>query len=124
MRVMLRFLLTMAACTVAGALPAIVPAAFGQTQTAPTATEKPALEGPTPISYACANEQTFLVVYKAGEEADLMLGTRTFTLKQVPTGSGFKYADGTLTLSGKGEEAMLEGAPGGTLRSCIAKERR
>lgn len=121
---MLRIVLTMAACLFAGALPAIVPAALGQTQTQPTAQETPPIEGPKPTSYTCANDQTFLVVYKAGEEADLVFGTRTFTLKQAPTGSGFKYTDGTVTLSGRGEQAMLEGAPGGDLRNCAAQERR
>ncbi|MGE0152913.1 MAG: MliC family protein [Reyranellaceae bacterium] len=120
---MLRFLLGMAACGVAGALPAIVPAALGQTQTPPTAAETPPVDGPKPTAYACAGEQTFLVVYKAGEAADLVLGTRTFTLKQVPAGSGFRYTDGTLTLVGKGREAILEGAPGGALRECIMRDK-
>jgi membrane-bound inhibitor of C-type lysozyme len=122
---MIRIILSFAACIFAGALPAIIPAALGQTQSAPNATEKPPVAGPTPTSYTCPNEQTFLVVYKSGEEADLMLGTRTFTLKQVAGGSGFKYTDGTLTLTGKGEEATLEGAPGaGAMRNCMAQKKR
>jgi membrane-bound inhibitor of C-type lysozyme len=120
---MVRFLLSLVACIFAGALPAIIPAAIGQTQTAPIADEKPPVEGPTPVAYGCAGEQTFSVVYKKGEEADLVMGTKTFTLKQVQGGSGFKYSDGTVTLTGKGREAMLEGAPGGVLRECMAKDR-
>lgn len=121
---MLRFILTIVACLFAGALPAIIPAALGQTQAPPTAKDAPPIEGPKPTSYTCASEQTFLVVYRAGEEADLIFGTRTFTLKQTPTGSGFKYTDGTVTLSGRGDQATLEGAPGGDLRNCEAQERR
>lgn len=121
---MIRFVLSMVACLFAGALPAIVPAALGQSQTPPTAAEQSPVRGPEPMSYSCADNQTFLVVYKAGEEADLMFGTRTFTLKQTPTGSGFMYTDGTVTLTGKGQEAMLEGAPGGTLRNCMAQDKR
>lgn len=120
---MLRFLLTLMACIFAGALPAIIPAALGQTQNPPIAAEKPPIDGPRPIAYGCAGAQTFSVVYKKGEEADLIMGTKSFTLKQLPSGSGFKYSDGTLTLTGKGREAMLEGAPGGALRDCIAKDK-
>lgn len=120
---MLRFLLTLLACIFAGALPAIIPAALGQTQNPPVAGETPPIDGPKPIAYACAGEQTFSVVYRKGEEADLIMGTKTFTLKQLPAGSGFKYTDGTVTLSGKGREAMLDGAPGGALRDCIAKDK-
>lgn len=120
---MLRFLLSLAACVVAGALPAIIPAATGQTQTAPIAAEKPPVEVPAPVAYGCAGEQTFSVVYKKGEEADLVMGTKTFTLKQLPVGSGFKYSDGTVTLTGNGREAMLEGVPGGVWRECMAKDR-
>ncbi len=120
---MLRFLLTLLACLFAGALPAIIPAAIGQTRTPPIADEKPPIEGPAPLAYGCAGGQTFMVVYKRGEEADLIMGTRSFTLRQVPSGSGFRYSDGTLTLVGKGREAMLEGAPGGTLRECIARDK-
>lgn len=120
---MLRFLLSLLACTFAGALPAIIPAALGQTQNPPIAAEKPPIDGPKPVAYGCAGEQTFSVVYKKGEEADLIVGAKTFTLKQVPSGSGFKYSDGTLTLSGRGQQVMLEGAPGGTLRGCIAKDK-
>lgn len=121
---MLRFLFTLLACLFAGALPAIIPAALSQTQNPPVAAEKPPIDGPRPVAYSCAGEQTFSVVYKQGEEADLIMGTKTFTLKQVPSGSGFKYGDGTLTLTGKGQEAMLEGASGGTLRECMSKDKR
>jgi membrane-bound inhibitor of C-type lysozyme len=96
---------------------------LGQTQNPPIAGEKPPIDGPRPIAYGCAGGQTFSVVYKKGEEADLVMGTKTFTLKQVLSGSGFKYTDNTLTLTGKGQEAMLEGATGGALRDCIAKDK-
>jgi len=48
---MLRFILTMAACLFAGALPAIVPAALGQTQAPPTPNDTPPVDGPKPIAY-------------------------------------------------------------------------
>lgn len=125
---MIRFLLTFMACTAAASLPAIVPAALGQNQAQgqampPVADEGPRVAGPTPVAYACAAERGFSVVYNAGESADLLIGDSSFTLKQLQSGSGFRYSDGTVTLAGKGKEAMLEGAPDGVYRDCIARER-
>lgn len=121
---MLRFALTFLACLVAGALPAIVPAALGQ-NSPPTAAQGPKIDGPKPVAYRCASERTFSVVFKAGEEADLVMGTKTYTLRQQRSASGFRYSDGTLTLIGKGQEAALEGTPGpvSELSHCVAQER-
>ena len=121
---MLRFALTFLACLVAGALPAIVPAALGQ-NSPPTAAQGAKIDGPKPVAYRCASERTFSVVFKAGEEADLVMATKTYTLRQQRAASGFRYTDGTLTLIGKGQEAALEGTPGpvGGLRHCVAQDR-
>ncbi|MGE0661000.1 MAG: MliC family protein [Reyranellaceae bacterium] len=123
---MLRFLVAFVLCLVMGAMPAIVPAALGQNVPAaipPVADEKPPIEGPKPVAYRCASDRTFSVVYKGGEEADLVMGTKTYTLKQQRAASGFRYTDGTLTLIGKGQEATLEGTPVGALHHCLTQDR-
>jgi len=114
-----------------GAMPAIVPAALGQSMPAaiPSPTdEEPTIEettaaGPRPVAYRCASERTFSVVYRGGEEANLVMGTNTYTLRQQRAVSGFRYTDGTLTLIGKGQEASLEGTPVGALRHCLTQNR-
>ena len=123
---MLRFLVAFVLCLVMGAMPAIVPAALGQSVPAvvpPTADGKSPVDGPKPVAYRCASDRTFSVVYNGGEQADLVMGTMTYTLRQQRAASGFRYTDGTLTLTGKGQEATLEGTPVGALHHCLTQDR-
>lgn len=71
------------------------------------------------IRYRCENGFDFGVTYQAG-------GTRALVersgysdlLRQAPSASGAKYSDGKMTLSAKGEGAVLDLPGGPTYRNC------
>lgn len=71
------------------------------------------------IRYRCENGFDFGVTYQAG-------GTRALVersgysdlLRLAPSASGARYTDGKLTLSAKGESAVLEELGGATYRNC------
>lgn len=71
------------------------------------------------IRYRCENGFDFAVTYQAG-------GTRALVersgysdlLRLAPAASGARYTDGKLTLSAKGDSAVLELPGGPTYRSC------
>lgn len=63
------------------------------------------------VSYACIGDQRISVRYFLGQtRADLSYEGKTFSLNQLPSGSGIRYSDGNLTLLGKGDEAFVEQA--------------
>jgi membrane-bound inhibitor of C-type lysozyme len=71
------------------------------------------------IRYRCENGFDFGVTYQAG-------GTRALVersgysdlLRQVPSASGARYSDGKMTLSAKGDGAVLDLPGGPTYRNC------
>ncbi len=78
------------------------------------------------VSYRCGDGVEMAVVY-AGRAtglqgtADLIWDAKGYRLKQVVSGSGSSYTDGTLTLVTKGDEAFVEKSGETVLKDCVAK---
>ena len=58
-------------------------------------------------AYICGKE-SFTVEFTKDRKAIFKMGDREALLSAVVSGSGFRYSDGILTLSGKGDEASVE----------------
>ena len=58
-------------------------------------------------TYICG-KKSFTVEFTKDRKAIFKMGDREALLSAIVSGSGFRYSDGTLTLSGKGDEASLE----------------
>ena len=71
---------------------------------------------PLTFVYECDDDYVFVVRIE-GTDAWLFLPGRTVKLSHVPSGSGAKYTDGSVTFWSKGEEALLE-VEGEEQRSC------
>ena len=82
--------------------------ASGATGTAAGGITPPSPTG-TKYVYACAEGKTFeMLAYPAAQErATLTISGKTIELKQERSGSGVRYSDGTVTLIGKGLDAMI-----------------
>ena len=86
----------------------------------------PPAQSPTPkqmvnqcIRYRCENGFDFAVTYQSGgTRALLERSGYSELLRLTPSASGARYTDGKLTLSAKGDSAVLELPGGPTYRSC------
>jgi membrane-bound inhibitor of C-type lysozyme len=58
-------------------------------------------------TYICG-KKSFTVEFTKDRKAIFKMGDREALLSAVVSGSGFRYSDGVLTLSGKGDEASVE----------------
>ncbi len=87
-----------------------------------TTTGRPGAERPPrTLVYQCADNYTF-VARTNDDHVWLFLPGQTVKLPQVPSGSGTRYSDGTISLHSKGDEALLETAR--TLhRDCVNNRR-
>jgi membrane-bound inhibitor of C-type lysozyme len=71
-------------------------------------------------TYICG-KKSFTVEFTKDRKAILKMGNRKATLSAVVSGSGFRYSDGVLTLSGKGDEASVEENGKALFHSCTVK---
>ena len=71
--------------------------------------------------YQCADNYTF-VARAADDHVWLFLPGQTVKLPQIPSGSGTRYSDGTLSLHSKGDDALLK-TPRTLHRDCVNNRR-
>jgi len=71
--------------------------------------------------YQCADNYTF-VARAADDHVWLFLPGQTVKLPQVPSGSGTRYSDGTISLHSKGDDALLK-TPRTLHRDCVNNRR-
>ena len=75
--------------------------------------------GSRQLQYKCADGTRFdVLMAPAGERAKLELGGVLYDLKQVPSGSGAKFSDGTTTYWSKGRDATIERSGKTVRRDC------
>jgi putative lipoprotein len=79
--------------------------------------EAPATAGPRVYAYDCENGSYVVASFEESDEVWLFLPEYTVRLPHVPSGSGARYTDGTITFWTRGDEAVLELGDGGTV-SC------
>lgn len=78
--------------------------------------------GKAPVRFICGEDESFKVVsYPGGILLDLGPFEGRFLLEQVPSGSGSKYSDGTLTFWSKGNEAFVEQGSGRIFSDCLGE---
>lgn len=75
----------------------------------PTASRSAVPPGSQQLAYKCPDGTRFdVLVAPAADKVKLELGGVMYELKQVRSGSGAKYSDGTLSYWSKGKEALIE----------------
>ena len=107
-------------------LPRPMPPASAPTTTPPklpTSPPKPALASPgtnaDTLVYRCAAGKRFTAAWGLpGDRVKVTAGGTSQVLGPRPAASGARYGEGPFQIWGKGDEAMLEGFPGGPYKGC------
>lgn len=72
-----------------------------------------------PLVYRCAGGKRFTAAWGLPDDkVQVSAGGLTKTLPHLISASGARYGDGVRQIWGKGDEAMLEGFPGGPYKGC------
>lgn len=86
------------------------------------ATVEPGPSTTTPVAYACRGGRTFTATYPArGDQAIVSAGGVTKALPLARSASGARYAKGPFQIWSKGDDASLDGFPGGPYDACQAR---
>ncbi len=107
--------ITLAATVLSMSGPVVCLAGFAQT-------EKPATQaesvGPaetlkevtvtSSVDYTCKGRKGFSAEYLSDDTVRATFGSKEFVLPRVPTASGARYSDGSITIHTKGDEAFVE----------------
>jgi membrane-bound inhibitor of C-type lysozyme len=71
------------------------------------------------LVYRCAGGKRFTAAWGlADDRVQVSAGGVTKSLPHLPSASGARYGDGVRQIWGKGDQAMLEGFPGGPYKDC------
>lgn len=71
------------------------------------------------LTYRCAGGKRFTAAWGLpGDRVKVTAGGTTRLLDARPAASGARYGEGPFQIWGKGDEAMLEGFPGGPYKAC------
>ena len=72
-----------------------------------------------PLTYRCSGGKRFTAAWGLpGDRVKVTAGGATRLLDARPAASGARYGEGPFQIWGKGDEAMLEGFPGGPYTGC------
>jgi membrane-bound inhibitor of C-type lysozyme len=85
----------------------------------------PSPEGSEPsvinsVSYRCEAGKGFIADYLTNNTVRATFGSKVLVLPQVVSGSGIRYSDGNVTLSSKGDQAMVEVGNKVLFKNCVA----
>lgn len=69
------------------------------------------------VDFACRSGATLQVRFRGDSATVQMADKRTLSLKQQPTGDGYRYADARFAVRGVGRNLTLTG-PGGLVEEC------
>ena len=71
------------------------------------------------LLYRCAGGKRFTAAWGLpGDKVQVTAGGTTRLLAARPAASGARYGEGPFQIWGRGDEAMLEGFPGGPYKAC------
>lgn len=71
------------------------------------------------LAYRCAGGKRFTAAWGLpGDKVKVTAGGTSRLLGPLPAASGARYGDGPFQIWGKGDEATLEGFPGGPYKAC------
>ncbi|RYF93592.1 MAG: hypothetical protein EON95_08385 [Caulobacteraceae bacterium] len=107
----------------AGLPPARPAAPASAPQPAPAPLRSPAMAAPgtnpDTLLYRCAAGKRFTAAWGLpGDRVKVTAGGISQLLAARPAASGARYGEGPFQIWGKGDEAMLEGFPGGPYKAC------
>lgn len=74
----------------------------------------------TRTMYKCDDGKGFKAEYLEGDELRATFGTKVFVLPKVESASGAKYSNGSVTISTKGDEALVDVGDKRLFSNCVS----
>jgi membrane-bound inhibitor of C-type lysozyme len=73
------------------------------------------------VKYKCDGGKRFSADYLSNNSVQATFGSKVLILPQVVSGSGIRYSNGSVTLSAKGDQALVEVGKKALFKNCIAQ---